>query len=115
LLGGFLAISSWGTGDNANTLTAKIRSTFLQLKEYEGAYTRWVADNDADCPADLHELLKYIGASKRDTKDAWGTDLVMMCGAQVPTDSHFGVVSFGPDKKQNTDDDLHSWDPRPKI
>ena len=37
-----------------------------------------------------------------------------ICGDAAPTDSHFGVVSFGPDKKEGTDDDIHSWDSKPK-
>src|SRR5262245_16437125 len=92
---------------------ARIKTTFLMLKEYEGAYTRWVADNDGDCPESLTALTKYT--NKKDLKDVWGTDFVMMCGDQVQTESHFGVVSWGPDKKQNTDDDIHSWDSKPKI
>jgi general secretion pathway protein G len=92
---------------------AKIKTTFLMLKEYDGAYTRWVADNEGDCPENLEALLKYT--NKKDTKDAWGQQFKMVCGDTAPTESKFGVVSHGPDKKEGSEDDLHSWDSRPKI
>jgi general secretion pathway protein G len=92
---------------------AKIKTAFIQLKEYEGAYTRWVADNEGECPENLDALLKYT--NKKDVKDSWGMPYVMKCGEGVPTDSKFGVISFGPDKKEGTEDDLHSWDAKPKL
>jgi general secretion pathway protein G len=92
---------------------ARIKTAFLMLKEYEGAYTRWVADNEGDCPESLDSLLKYT--NKKDTKDPWGMPFVMKCGEGVPTETKFGVVSFGPDKKEGTEDDIHSWDVKPKT
>jgi general secretion pathway protein G len=92
---------------------ARIKTAFITLKEYEGAYTRWVADNDGECPEKLEDLLKYT--NKKDLKDPWGMVFVMKCGEGVPTETHFGVISFGPDKKEGTDDDIHSWDAKPKI
>lgn len=92
---------------------ARIKTAFLMLKEYEGAHTRWVADNEGDCPDKLEDLLKYT--NKKDLKDPWGSQFVMKCGDQTPSESHFGVVSFGPDKKEGSEDDLHSWDSKPKI
>ncbi len=92
---------------------SRVKTAFLMLKEYEGAYTRWVADNEGDCPEKLEDLLKYT--NKKDLKDPWGQSFVMKCGEGVPTDSHFGVISLGPDKREGTDDDIHSWDVKPKI
>ncbi len=92
---------------------ARVKTAFLMLKEYEGAYTRWVADNEGDCPEKLEDLLKYT--NKKDTKDPWGSAFIMKCGEGVPTDTHFGVISVGPDKKEGTEDDIHSWDVKPKT
>jgi general secretion pathway protein G len=92
---------------------ARVKTAFLMLKEYEGAYTRWVADNEGDCPENLDALLKYT--NKKDIKDPWGLPFVMKCGEGVPSETHFGVISFGPDKKEGTEDDLHSWDAKPKT
>ncbi len=92
---------------------ARVKTAFLMLKEYEGAYTRWVADNEGDCPDKLDDLLKYT--NKKDIKDPWGMPFVMKCGEGVPSETHFGVISFGPDKKEGTDDDIHSWDVKPKT
>src|SRR5215470_3501547 len=92
---------------------ARIKTAYMTLKEYEGAYTRWVADNEGDCPEKLDDLLKYT--NKKDLKDPWGSAFVMKCGADVPTDTHFGVISLGPDKKEGSEDDIHSWDPKPKL
>ena len=92
---------------------ARIKTAFLMLKEYDGAYTRWVADNEGDCPENLEALLKYT--NKRDTKDPWGMPFLMKCGEGVPNESKFGVISTGPDKKEGTDDDIHSWDSKPKT
>jgi len=93
---------------------ARVKTAFLMLKEYEGAYTRWLADSDGgDCPEKLDDLLKYT--NKKDLKDPWGLPFVMKCGEGVPSDTHFGVVSFGPDKKEGSEDDIHSWDVKPKT
>src|SRR5262245_23646102 len=74
---------------------SRVKTAFLMLKEYEGAYTRWVADNEGDCPDKLDDLLRYT--NKKDLKDPWGQAFVMKCGEGVPTDSKFGVISLGPD------------------
>lgn len=92
---------------------ARVKTAFLMLKEYESAYTRWVADNEGDCPDKLEDLLKYT--NKKDTKDPWSSAFVMKCGDAAPTENRFGVISLGPDKKEGTEDDIHSWDVKPKI
>ena len=92
---------------------ARIKTAFLMLKEYDQGYTRWISDNDGeDCPPKLDDLIKYT--NKKDMKDPWGSQFMMKCG-DAPTENHFGVISFGPDKKEGTEDDIHSWDAKPKI
>jgi general secretion pathway protein G len=92
---------------------SRVKTAFLMLKEFEGAYTRWVADNEGDCPEKLEDLLKYT--NKKDLKDPWGSSFVMKCGDSAPTDTQFGVISLGKDKKEGSEDDIHSWDAKPKT
>lgn len=93
---------------------AKVKTAYLQLKEYESAYSTWITDNnDRECPDKLEDLSRYT--NKKDLKDPWNMPFVMKCGEGVPTDNKFGVVSFGPDKKEGTEDDIHSWDAKPKT
>src|SRR5512147_2474430 len=68
---------------------SRVKTAFLMLKEYEGAYTRWVADNEGECPEKLEDLLRYT--NKKDLKDPWGATFVMKCGEGVPTETKFGV------------------------
>src|SRR5215470_2579355 len=73
------------------------------------SYGLWQRDNpDASCPEHLEDLIKY--ANKKDIKDPWGTQYIMKCGEGLPQDVSFGVSSAGPDKKDGTADDIHSWD-----
>jgi len=88
---------------------AKVKTAWLSVRDYSQAYTRWHVDNEAECPASLEDLGRYI--DKQDAKDPWGTHLVMRC---APGTS-FGVASWGPDKIEGTEDDIHSWDERPRI
>ena len=47
-------------------------------------------------------------------KDPWGTPYVILCGDQAPEACEgFCALSLGPDKKQDTGDDIKSWE-KPK-
>jgi prepilin-type N-terminal cleavage/methylation domain-containing protein len=91
---------------------AKEETTHAVLKQFAyEAYPRWdAANSDKSCPAQLSDLLKYM--NKKDTQDPWGSELVMFCGDNQPQGlkDSFGVLSLGPDKKQNSQDDIKSWD-----
>jgi general secretion pathway protein G len=90
---------------------ARIDTAFITLKqEFMSAHVRWVAENEGDCPEKLEDLLKYT--NRRDLKDPWGSLYVQKCGDEVP--GGYGVISLGPDKKEGTEDDIHSWDARAK-
>jgi prepilin-type N-terminal cleavage/methylation domain-containing protein len=97
---------------------AKAKTAWMETKDYLQAYQKWYDDNGdtAECPDKIEDLAKYT--NKKDTKDPWGTPFVMKCGDQAPAeagDAHFGVISLGPDKKEGTGDDLHSWDDKVKT
>ena len=92
--------------------SAKRKTAWMMTKEYEGAFTRWSADNEEGCPAQLDDLLKYT--NKKDTKDPWGSKYAMKCGEGAPEGTEFGVYSAGADKKDGTADDIKSWEKEPQ-
>ena len=99
----------------------KLINMFVQSKEKLGkivvhqyaneSYGRWALDNTGKvCPDDINELAKY--ADQKEAKDPWDHKLVMFCGDNKPegVTGQIGVLSFGPDGKQDTTDDIRSWD-----
>jgi general secretion pathway protein G len=92
---------------------AKTQTAWMVSNEYVGAYAKWMADNEeeGDCPAKLEDLTKYM--NKKDTKDPWGSTFIMVCGEEAG-DGGFGVKSPGADKKDGTEDDIKSWQKKPK-
>jgi prepilin-type N-terminal cleavage/methylation domain-containing protein len=91
---------------------ARIQTTQIKLEQYaHQAFTAWaMAHPQAMCPDRLADLAEY--ASDRNPNDAWGHPLKMMCGAALPPGAqHIALVSAGPDGKEDTSDDLTSWQP----
>jgi hypothetical protein len=71
------------------------------------SFPNWASEHpDKACPASLGEL------DGGKAKDPWGNPYKMFCGANLPAGAHggFAVLSFGPDGKEGTTDDLMSWD-----
>jgi hypothetical protein len=79
------------------------------VEAYAGEAYAWSMDNPGSrCPTDASELARYTGDPDADGRDPWGNDLVIVCDAPG---GRFGVVSVGEDGKQDTPDDIRSWDP----
>jgi prepilin-type N-terminal cleavage/methylation domain-containing protein len=79
----------------------------LAVQRYaEQDYPRWtLVHRDAACPDSLADL-----SGKSDNDDPWGVDYKMYCGTSAPAqDVAFGAASFGPDRRENTSDDIRSW------
>ena len=74
------------------------------------AFPQWSrAHPDKGCPDKIEDLSEYM--DKKDTKDPWGTDYQMLCGANLPPGARgLAVFSAGPDQKPNTADDIKSWE-----
>ena len=89
---------------------AKEETAGLMVNKYANeAYSRWSLDNKGkSCPESLNELAKYT--NNEDTKDPWDNELIMLCGESAPEGVPFGVQSRGPDGKQDTSDDIKSWE-----
>jgi hypothetical protein len=86
----------------------KIVKDLTKKYAYE-AYPQWAASHpDKACPVNLAELDEYIG--RKDDLDAWKHPYKMFCGANMPAGvKGIGVLSFGPDGKEGTADDIKSW------
>lgn len=74
------------------------------------AYPSWAAAHpDIYCPSSLDALNEYMNTTS--TKDPWGFDYRMQCGANLPANAKgIAVQSSGEDGKFDTADDLNSWE-----
>lgn len=91
---------------------ARIETTQMKLEMYANqAFPAWaMAHPQAMCPDKLADLAEY--ANGRDTRDAWGHPIKMLCGTALPPGSHpIALVSAGPDGQEGTGDDLTSGQP----
>jgi len=72
------------------------------------AYPHWALANPSQqCPPDMKALTDELGNA---TADPWGTPYRMLCGANLPQGArHVAVLSLGPDRAENTEDDIKSW------
>ena len=88
----------------------KDTTRMIVLKIANEAYTQWTLATNQQCPSSLKDLDKY--RNSKDTKDGWGNELIMFCGENAPegATNGFAVMSKGPDGKQDTEDDIKSWE-----
>ena len=83
----------------------------LEVKRYtDDAFLLWGRQNPGkQCPGSLADLNEWT--NKKDSKDPWGTEYQMLCGANLPPGARgLAVFSAGPDQKPNTSDDIKSWE-----
>ncbi len=82
--------------------TARLGASRLALE----SYPLWAAKHaDKACPDKLADL--EGGADN----DPWGHPYKMLCGKDAPPGAlGFGALSFGPDGKEGTPDDIKSWE-----
>jgi hypothetical protein len=104
LLGRF---DAHGRSDSARAMT----------KQIEAAYARWRVTSTSECPASLDDLKVDLGRHRSDPiRDAWGHDYVLRCGDDLPAGCKgpMCVYSLGRDGKENTQDDIRSWEDQPR-
>jgi general secretion pathway protein G len=88
---------------------AQVRTARLQVADLTKAYALWRLDHaDQICPANLEELKRYAASGRM--RDPWGVAYAMRCGDDAPPEEEFGAMSNGPDRRVETEDDIHSWD-----
>lgn len=84
---------------------AQLHIAYQMTKDVETAAARWFVDHDQPCPASIADLTPYL---TRPGDDPWGHPLVLRCDSGAVTG-----VSFGPDGRENTADDILSSRPPP--
>jgi general secretion pathway protein G len=102
-----LIAAAIGTNVYRRFQEARIRTTKLQVRQVVG-HAQTAMLEDASCQT--IEQLVAKQALREIPKDAWGTPLVLHCPSEHEKDP-VDVISFGPDKKENTEDDIASWKP----
>jgi general secretion pathway protein G len=90
---------------------AKVDTARAMTKQIEAAHARWLVSSDKDCPDSIDDLKQELGKKKGDiVKDPWGKEYIIKCGDQAPEECEgFCVMSLGKDGKENTSDDVKSW------
>lgn len=76
------------------------------MRAVSEAFARWAKDHQGKpCPslANLGTLLDFD-----DARDGWGTPFGLTCDAQ-PSGHRIGILSAGPDRRFDSDDDVSSW------
>ena len=91
--------------------SSKVEIAKAEMKKIaHEAYPQWSAANPSKgCPEKLEDLSEFT--NKKDMKDPWGQPYKMFCGPTLPPGAKgLGIQSAGEDSKENTTDDLKSWD-----
>ena len=91
--------------------SSKVDIARATVKKYAfEAYPSWSAAHpDKSCPDKLEDLNEYM--NNKDIKDPWGNPYKMFCGANLPAGAKgLAVQSSGEDGKDNTSDDIKSWE-----
>jgi general secretion pathway protein G len=76
---------------------------------------QWQVSSGKPCPDSLLTIAQFTGKGQPDTVDPWDTPYEMFCGKDnMPpgaAGASFAILSYGPDKKKGTEDDIKSWEP----
>ena len=83
------------------------KETRNMMRQIENALTAWQAEGGEPCPNSLADLSAKKILNK-EPKDGWGQAFIFKC----PGDhgNEIDLTSKGKDRKENTEDDIHSWD-----
>jgi general secretion pathway protein G len=86
---------------------AQIEATVMNEKAIRPIAALWRSDHESDACPTVEQLRAdgLLDASSSAT-DAWGSRYIITCEANETS-----VVSYGPDRRPNTDDDLREPDP----
>ncbi len=74
------------------------------------AYTQWSMQNRSKaCPDKIEDLTPFMNSPN--VKDPWDSPYKMFCGPTLPAGAKgLAILSFGPDAKEGTSDDIKSWE-----
>jgi general secretion pathway protein G len=75
---------------------------------------QWQISSGKQCPENLLVIAKFVGKGQEAVVDPWDTPYELFCGKenmpQGAAGASFAVLSYGPDKKKGTEDDIKSWE-----
>jgi len=111
ILGILIAIVAprlFGAKDKADKDLAKLAVDQWAFKDVP----MWQAMNSGkSCPESLLTVAQSVGKGQSDIEDPWGTPYELFCGSNLPPGAvGLAVLSYGPDKKKGTEDDIKSWE-----
>ena len=96
-----------------NYRRAQVDASHAMTRQIVSAWTRWRLTSTSECPASIDELKPELGRNRNEViRDPWGEPYLMKCGDEVPAGCDVGacVLSKGPDNKEDTPDDIKSWE-----
>jgi general secretion pathway protein G len=86
-------------------------NTRNSLKALHAVAEAWRANHGNECPTVQRLKDEKELAASSDINDAWGSPYKIMC----PDDENTVVMSFGPDKKEGSQDDIRFPDTTPQT
>lgn len=94
-------------GGFAQLEKAKVKETKNMMRLIEQAVVQWQTETNETCPSNLTDLSAKKILNK-EPKDGWNQPFIFKC----PGDhgNEIDLTSKGKDRKENTEDDIHSWD-----
>ncbi len=90
--------------------TARFAAAKMQIRNFELPLIQFNSDNDGRFPTTEEGLdaIKGYLKEKKVPKDPWGSNYVYKCPGDEGRE--YDIISIGPDKQENTADDIKSWD-----
>lgn len=101
-----LITSAVGVAAWKKFIEGQVRTTRIQVRDIVGQVEQYMITR-GKCPT-VDELVKEH-LIRREPRDAWGGAIVVRCPGEHEEDAA-DVVSFGPDQKPDTGDDIRSWE-----
>jgi general secretion pathway protein G len=90
-----------------NFQKAKVSTAKLRVKAARDSVTQYMIETPS-CPHSIDELVAGKYLDKNDSRDPWGSQLILKCPGANDTEGA-DVSSPGPDKQDGTADDIQSW------
>jgi general secretion pathway protein G len=81
---------------------SQVKSAKISAQDLQSLADGWRADNGNDCPTPQRLKTEKQMSAGSSLNDPWGAPWKITCDGENTT-----VISFGPDKKEGTPDDIH--------
>lgn len=105
-----LLVASVGRAVFLHYTKARLKIAHLQVREVSEKIQQYSL-NGGECPT-VEELVRSRYLNKEPV-DPWGMAMVIKCPGEHDPDGA-DVISYGPDKREGTDDDVVSWRDPPR-